>query len=101
MPGNGAGKITGASSPSECCKDTEKKRKHNGLGFCTHLSRMLQQQGGHMCYNPPAGDAPLFSFKKINRQLHTLVESALALQVKGYHPVQMNERQTKHNNMQI
>lgn len=101
MPGNGAGKITGASSPSERWKETEKKRKHNQLGFRAPLSGTLQQQGGHMRYNPLAGDTPLFSFKKINRQLHTLVESALALHVKGYQPVQMNERQTKHNNMQI
>lgn len=101
MPRNGAGKITGASSPFEHCKETERERKHNQLGFCTHFSGMLQQQGGHMCYKPPAGDAPLFSFKKINRQLHTLLQSALALQVKGYHPVQMDERQTKHNNTQI
>jgi len=70
----------------------KQKRKHNWLGFCSHLPGTLQQQGGHMCYNPPAGDAPLFSFKKINRQLHMLVESALALQVKGYHLVQANER---------
>lgn len=95
------GKLLEHHHPPNAGRKQKRKEKHNQLGFCAPLSGTLQQQGGHMRYNPLAGDAPLFSFKKINRQLHTLVESALALHVKGYQPVQMNGRQTKHNNMQI